>query len=113
MDRQRLAVMITALNLVLLVLGLAEVRPIAAQGVTQVLRGARVGTHGRPWTCSGGDQRAPCTTAAHDAPVWSASYPSFRLRSRVGSEARPRDVRPGLRRIPGRNELSPMCPEWT
>ncbi|RPJ86399.1 MAG: hypothetical protein EHM18_06420 [Acidobacteria bacterium] len=39
MNWQRFAVIVTVINFVLLVLGLAQVRPIAAQGVTQVLRG--------------------------------------------------------------------------
>jgi hypothetical protein len=39
MNWQRLAVIVTALNLVILILNLAEVRSVAAQGVTPVLRG--------------------------------------------------------------------------
>jgi len=50
MNWQRFAVIATVLNLVILILNLAEVRSVAAQGVTQVLRGRAleiVDDHGR------------------------------------------------------------------
>jgi len=50
MNWQRFAVIATLLNLVILILNLAEVRSVAAQGVTQVLRGRAleiVDDHGR------------------------------------------------------------------
>jgi hypothetical protein len=50
MNWQRLAVIVTLLNLVILTLNLAEVRSAAAQGVSQVLRGRAleiVDDHGR------------------------------------------------------------------
>jgi len=50
MNWQRFAVIATVLNLVILILNLAEVRSVAAQGVTPVLRGRAleiVDDHGR------------------------------------------------------------------
>ena len=50
MNWQRFAVIATVLNLVILILNLAEVRSVAAQGITPVLRGRAleiVDDHGR------------------------------------------------------------------
>lgn len=84
MKTQRLAVVVTAINLVLLVFLLAQLRPAVAQGVPPVLRGRAleiVDDQGRP--------RATLTVIPPETPANGERYPETVLFRLITERGRP------------------------
>ena len=64
---QRLTIILTAVNLILLAFGLAQLRPASCSRSRPGTSGSSIGNCGRPGARSCGDQGAAGTTDAQDA----------------------------------------------